>query len=240
LFAGLSWQDMAIDLGTANTVIFLKGQGIVFSDPSIVAIDKETGEIVGVGSAAKDTGRTSDNIELIKPLQGGVVADFESTKEMLSYFIHKAQLQRRGFGSLLGPRMIVCVPSGITSVELWAIREIAESVGARRAYTIEEPLAAAIGAGLPVNKAQGSIMVSLGAGTSEAAVISLGGIVTKSSIRIAGDDMDYAISWHIQNEHEVAIDTKTAEQLKVKLGSALACQPVEKVVARGICAPDWV
>jgi rod shape-determining protein MreB len=158
---------VAIDLGTANTVVFLKGHGIVLSEPSVVAIDNETEEIVGVGSAAKEIERAREDIEIVKPLQGGVVVDFEITREMLSYFIRKAQLKRRTLGALLGPSVVVCVPSGITNVELWAVRKIIESVGARQAYTIEEPLAAAIGGRLPVNNAQGSMVVNIGGGTSE-------------------------------------------------------------------------
>src|SRR5215212_9254199 len=171
-------RDVAIDLGTANTLVFVKGQGIVLSEPSVVAIDNKTDKVVAVGSAAE---------------------------KMLSYFIRKAQPQSRILRSLSGPRVVVCVPSGVTGVELRAVKEATESAGARQAYTIEEPLAAAIGAGLPVNEAQGSMIVDVGGGTSEVAVISLGGIVTKSSIRIAGDDIDDAIMTYIQKEYKLAI-----------------------------------
>src|SRR4051812_10053186 len=158
-------------------MVFLKGRGIVLSEPSVVAIDNESGKIVRVGCAAKEAERTRDNVGIVKPLRGGAVADFEGTQAMLSHFVRMAQPPRGAFGALLGPRTLVCVPSGITSLELWAIKEIVESVGARQVFTIEAPLAAAIGAGLPINKPRGTMVVDIGAGTSEAAVISLGGIV---------------------------------------------------------------
>jgi rod shape-determining protein MreB len=221
MFGGLFGRDVAIDLGTANTLVFVKGQGIVLSEPSVVAIDNKTDKVVAVGSAAKRMlGRTPGNIVALRPLKDGVIADFEVTEKMLSYFIRKAQPRRMMFRSLIGPRVVVCVPSGVTGVELRAVKEATESAGARQAYTIEEPLAASIGAGLPVNEAQGSMIVDIGGGTSEVAVISLGGIVTKSSIRIAGDDIDDAISTYIQKEYKLAIGTQTAEQLKIELGSA--------------------
>jgi len=221
MFGGLFGRDVAIDLGTANTLVFVKGQGIVLSEPSVVAIDNKTDKVVAVGSAAKRMlGRTPGNIVALRPLKDGVIADFEVTEKMLSYFIRKAQPRRMMFRSVIGPRVVVCVPSGVTGVELRAVKEATESAGARQAYTIEEPLAASIGAGLPVNEAQGSMIVDIGGGTSEVAVISLGGIVTKSSIRIAGDDIDDAISTYIQKEYKLAIGTQTAEQLKIELGSA--------------------
>src|SRR5215207_1762370 len=169
MFGGLFGRDVAIDLGTANTLVFVKGQGIVLSEPSVVAIDNKTDKVVAVGSAAKRMlGRTPGHIVAMRPLKDGVIADFEVTEKMLSYFIRKAQPQSRILRSLSGPRVVVCVPSGVTGVELRAAKE----------------------AGLPVNEAQGSMIVDVGGGTSEVAVISLGGIVTKSSIRIAGDDID--------------------------------------------------
>ena len=198
MFGGLFGRDVAIDLGTANTLVFVKGQGIVLSEPSVVAIDTKTDKVVAVGSTAKRMlGRTPGNI----------VA--------------------------MGPRVVVCVPSGVTGVELRAVKEATESAGARQAYTIEEPLAAAIGANLPVNEAQGSMIVDVGGGTSEVAVISLGGIVTKSSIRIAGDDIDDAISTYIQKEYKLAIGTQTAEQLKIELGSAFRLEEEESAEIRG-------
>ncbi|HEX5973837.1 MAG TPA: rod shape-determining protein, partial [Rubrobacteraceae bacterium] len=173
MFGGLFGRDVAIDLGTANTLVFVKGHGIVLSEPSVVAIDQKTEKVVAVGSAAKRMlGRTPGNIVALRPLKDGVIADFEVTEKMLSYFIRKVQPQRRLFRSLIGPRVVVCVPSGVTGVELRAVKEATESAGARQAYTIEEPLAAAIGAGLPVNEAQGSMIIDIGGGTSEVAVIS--------------------------------------------------------------------
>src|ERR687894_336865 len=221
MFGGLFGGDIAIDLGTANTLVFVKGQGIVLSEPSVVAIDSKTDKVVAVGSGAKRMlGRTPGNIVALRPLKDGVIADFEVTEKMLAYFIRKVQAKRRIFRSLVGPRVVVCVPSGVTGVELRAVKEATESAGARQAFTIEEPLAAAIGAGLPVNEAQ-------------VAVISLGGIVTKSSIRIAGDDIDDAIGTYIQKEYKLAIGTQTAEQLKIELGSAFRLEEEESAEIRG-------
>src|SRR5215204_5746190 len=234
MFGGLFGRDIAIDLGTANTIVFVKGQGIVLSEPSVVAIDVKTDKVVAVGSAAKRMlGRTPGNIVAMRPLKDGVIADFEVTEKMLAYFIRKVQPQRRFFRSLIGPRVVVCVPSGVTGVELRAVKEATESAGARQAFTIEEPLAAAIGTSLPVNEAQGSMVVDVGGGTSEVAVISLGSIVTKSSIRIAGDDIDDAISSYIQKEYKLAIGTQTAEQLKIELGSAFRLEEEESAEIRG-------
>ena len=233
MFGGLFGRDVAIDLGTANTLVFVKGQGIVLCEPSVVAIDTKMDKVVAVGSAAKRMlGRTPGNIIAMRPLKDGVIADFEVTEKMLSYFIRKVQPQRL-FRSLIGPRVVVCVPSGVTGVELRAVKEATESAGARQAYTIEEPMAAAIGSGLPVNDAQGCMVVDVGGGTSEVAVISLGGIVTKSSIRIAGDDIDDAISTYIQKEYKLAIGTQTAEQLKIELGSAFRLEEEESAEIRG-------
>ena len=234
MFGRLFGKDVAIDLGTANTSVFVKEQGIVLSEPSVVAIDNKTGKVVAAGSAAKRMlGRTPGNIVAMRPLKDGVIADFEVTEKMLSYFIRKAQPQRRVFRSVVGPRVVVCVPSGVTGVELRAVKEATESAGARQAYTIEEPLAAAIGAGMPVNEAQGSMIVDIGGGTSEVAVISLGGIVTKSSIRIAGNDMDEAIASYIHRKHKIVIGTQTAEQLKIELGSAFRLAEEESAEIRG-------
>ena len=223
-------RDVAIDLGTANTVVFVKGQGIVLSEPSVVAVDAKTDRVLAVGNAAKNmVGRTPENIVAVRPLKDGVIADLEATEKMLEYLIRKVQSQKqRVLRALAKPRAVVCVPSGVTDVELRAVREVVRYAGARQAYTIEEPLAAAIGAGLPVNEAQGSMIVDVGGGTSEVAVISLGGIVTKSSIRIAGDDIDDAISTYIQKEYKLAIGTQTAEQLKMELGSAFRLEDGEE------------
>jgi rod shape-determining protein MreB and related proteins len=234
MFGRLFGGDMAIDLGTANTLVFVKGQGIVLCEPSVVAIDKKTDKVVAVGAAAKRMlGRTPGNIVAMRPLKDGVIADFEVTEKMLSYFIRRAQPRQRLLRAFFRPRVVVCVPSGVTGVELRAVKEATESAGARQAFTIEEPLAAAIGAGLPVNEAQGSMVVDVGGGTSEVAVISLGGIVTKSSIRIAGDDIDDAISSYIQKEYKVAVGTQTGEQLKIELGSAFRLEQEESAEVRG-------
>jgi rod shape-determining protein MreB len=214
--------DMAIDLGTANTLVFVKGWGIVLFEPSVVAVDTETDKVVGVGSAAKSMiGRTPSTIVATQPLKSGVIADFEVTKKMLSYFIREAHPRRGSLRHLLRPRVVVCVPSGVTGVELKAVKEAAQTAGARRAYTIEEPLAAAIGAGLPVNEPQGSMIVDVGGGTTEVAVISLGDMVTETSVRVGGNDMDTAIAVHIQRQYQVYVGTQTAEQLKMAIGSAV-------------------
>src|SRR5919202_2287972 len=234
MFGRLFGKDVAIDLGTANTSVFVKERGIVLSEPSVVAIDNKTGKVVAAGSAAKRMlGRTPGNIVAMRPLKDGVIADFEITEQMLSYFIYRAQPQERILRFFASPRGVVCVPSGVTGVELRAVKEATRSAGARHAYTIEEPLAAAIGAGMPVNEAQGSMIVDIGGGTSEVGVISLGGIVTKSSIRIAGDDIDDAIASYIQKEYKVIIGAQTAEQLKIELGSAFRLAEEESAEIRG-------
>src|SRR5215216_5364770 len=234
MFRALFAPDVAIDLGTANTLVFVKGWGIVLSEPSVVAIDQKTEKVVAVGSAAKSMiGRTPSNIVATQPLKNGVIADFEVTEKMLSYFIREARPKLPFRLYLLRPRVVVCVPSGVTGVELRAVKEAAQSAGARQAYTIEEPLAAAIGAGLPVNEAQGSMIIDIGGGTSEVAVISLGGIVTRTSVRVAGNDMDVAIAAHIQREHQVSVGIQTAEQLKLEIGSALPLPEEESAEIRG-------
>jgi len=230
-------RDIAIDLGTANTLVSVKGQGIALSEPSVVALDTKTDEVVAVGSAAKRMiGRTPATIVAVEPLKEGVIADFGVTEKMITHFIRRVQRRgrRRSPGrSLVGPRVVVCVPSGATDVELRAVREAAEAAGARRAYTIEEPLAAAIGAGLPVEEPEGSMVVDVGGGTTEVAVISLGGIVTKVSVRIAGNEMDRAIASFVQREHKMAVGTQTAERLKIELGSALPLEEEESAEVRG-------
>ena len=234
VFDRLFAPDIAIDLGTANTLVFVKGWGIVLSEPSVVAMDIKTDRVVAVGSAAKRMiGRTPANIVATEPLKDGVIADFEVTEKMLTYFIGQAR-STRGFSRyLVRPRVVVCVPSGVTGVELRAVKEASQSAGARRAYTIEEPLAAAIGVGLPVNEPQGSMIVDVGGGTTEVAVISLGGIVTKASVRVAGNEMDRAISTYIHKEYQVAVGTQTAEQLKIELGSAFRLEEEESAEIRG-------
>lgn len=220
-------KGIGVDLGTTSTSVYVEGQGIVLSEPSIVALNTKTGEIAAVGNAAERTiGRTPSHIVAMRPLKGGVITEFEITEKMLSYFIRKAQPLHRVFyapmlSTIVGPKVVVCVPSGATDVQLKAVRETVQAAGARQAYTIEEPLAAAIGAGLPVNDAQGSMVVDIGGGTTEVAVISFFGIATKASIRIAGDDMNQAILTNIQKERKIAIGIQSAEQLKIALGSAL-------------------
>ena len=238
IFGRLFAPDVAIDLGTANTLVFVKGQGIVLFEPSVVAVDTKTDKVVAVGSAAKQMiGRTPGNIVATQPLKDGVIADFEVTEKMLSYFISEARPKRGPSRYLMRPRVVVCVPSGVTGVELRAVKEASQSAGARRAYTIEEPLAAAIGADLPVNQPQGSMIVDVGGGTTEVAVISLGGIVTKASVRVAGNEMDKAIAAHIHKEYQLAVGTQTAEQLKMELGSAF---PMPEEMAAEIRGRDLV
>jgi rod shape-determining protein MreB len=219
---GLLSADMAIDLGTANTLVYVKGKGIVLDEPSVVAITNHRGrkQVLAVGEEAKQmVGRTPGNIEAIRPLRDGVIADFEIAEEMIKHFIRKVH-NRRGFAS---PRVIVCVPSGSTAVERRAIQESAESAGARRVFLIEEPMAAAIGAGLPVTEATGSMVVDIGGGTTEVAVLSLGGIVYARSIRVGGNKMDEAIISYIRRNHNLLIGESTAERIKKEVGSA--CLP---------------
>jgi rod shape-determining protein MreB len=228
-------DDIAIDLGTANTLVSVRGRGVVISEPSVVALDTRTEEVLAVGSAAKRMiGRTPATIVAVEPHTEGVIADFGVTEKMISHFVRRARLRGRWpHRSLFGPRVVVCVPSGATGVELRAVKEATESAGARKAYTIEEPLAAAIGAGLPVEEPEGSMVVDVGGGTTEVAVISLGGIVTNVSLRVAGNDMDQAIASFIQREHKVAVGTQTAERLKMEIGSALSSREEEPAEVRG-------
>ena len=219
---GLLSADMAIDLGTANTVVYVKGRGIVLNEPSVVAIvsDKGKRQVLTVGEEAKlMVGRTPGNIQAIRPLRDGVIADFEVTEEMIKHFIRKA-LNRRSFSA---PQIIVCVPSGSTAVERRAIRELAENAGARRVFLIEEPMAAAIGAGLPVTEPTGSMVVDVGGGTTEVAVLSLGGIVYCRSVRVGGDKMDEAIIAYIRRNHNLLVGESSAELIKKEIGSA--CTP---------------
>jgi rod shape-determining protein MreB len=234
IFGRLFAPDIAIDLGTANTLVFVKGNGVVLSEPSVVAMDTKTEKVLAVGSAAKQMiGRTPGSIVVTQPLKDGVIADFEVTEKMLAYFIGQARAKRGFSRYLMRPRVVVCVPSGVTGVELRAVREASQSAGARRAYTIEEPLAAAIGAGMPVEEPEGSMVVDVGGGTTEVAVISLGGIVTKASVRVGGNEMDRAISAYIHKAYQVAVGTQTAEQLKIELGSAFRLEEEESAEIRG-------
>lgn len=224
LFGGFS-QDIGIDLGTANTLVHLKGKGIVLREPSVVAIRKDTGAVLAVGSDAKGMiGRTPGNIVAIRPMKDGVIADFEVTQAMLKYFINKA----RNGSSFSKPRVVVGVPSGVTEVEKRAVIDAAIQAGAREAYLIEEPMAAAIGAGLPVEEATGSMVVDIGGGTTEIAVISLGGIVTSCSLRVAGDALDTAIIQYIKRKYSLMIGERTAEEIKMSIGNAMVSDDMEK------------
>ncbi|MGF1476602.1 MAG: rod shape-determining protein [Geminicoccaceae bacterium] len=219
---GIFSADMAIDLGTANTLVYVKGRGIVLNEPSVVAIATHRGrkQVLAVGDEAKQmVGRTPGNIEAIRPLRDGVIADFEVAEEMIKHFIRKAH-HRRSYAS---PRVIICVPSGSTAVERRAIQESAEAAGSRRVYLLEEPMAAAIGAGLPVTEPTGSMVVDIGGGTTEVAVLSLGGIVYARSIRVGGNKMDESIINYIRRNHNLLIGESTAENIKKLIGSA--CLP---------------
>ncbi|MCB9929652.1 MAG: rod shape-determining protein [Alphaproteobacteria bacterium] len=221
---GLLSQDMAIDLGTANTLVYVNGRGIVLDEPSVVAVREIRGrpQVVAVGEEAKRMlGRTPGNITAIRPLRDGVIADFEVAEEMIKHFIHKVHNRR----SFVSPQIVVCVPSGATEVERRAIKESAMGAGARRVYLIEEPMAAAIGAGLPVTEPTGSMVVDIGGGTTEVAVLSLGGIVYSRSVRVGGDKMDEAIANYVRRHHNLLIGESTAERIKVSIGTAW---PVEE------------
>ena len=223
---GIMSADMAIDLGTANTLVYVKGRGIVLAEPSVVAIADVRGkkQVLAVGEEAKlMLGRTPSNISAIRPLRDGVIADFEVAEEMIKHFIRKVH-GRRSFAS---PLIIVCVPSGSTAVERRAIQESAESAGARKVLLIEEPMAAAIGAGLPVTEPSGSMVVDVGGGTTEVAVISLGGIVYARSVRVGGDKMDEAIISYIRRSHNLLIGESTAERIKMDIGAAMPSDDIE-------------
>ncbi|MCL5289649.1 MAG: rod shape-determining protein [Firmicutes bacterium] len=228
---GMFSKDLGIDLGTANSLVYLKGKGIVLREPSVVAIQRETGQVLAVGEEAKKMiGRTPGNIVAIRPMKDGVIADFDVTQSMIKYFINKAL---RGRSFIVKPRVVVSVPSGVTAVEERAVREAALQAGAREAYLIEEPMAAAIGAGLPVHEPTGNMIVDIGGGTTEVAVISLGGIVTSKSIRIAGDEMDDAIIQHVKRTYNLMIGERTAEHIKNNIGTAYPLDIEEKEEIRG-------
>ena len=223
LFSSFS-KDMGIDLGTANTLVHIKGKGIVLREPSVVAIQRDTGEVLAVGEEAKQMiGRTPGNIIAVRPLKDGVIADFDVTQAMLKYFINKSMDTK----SLVRPRVVVGVPSGVTEVEKRAVIDATMQAGAREAYLIEEPMAAAIGAGLPVHEPTGNMVVDIGGGTTEIAVISLGGIVTSRSIRIGGDEMDDSIVRYIKKTYNLMIGERTAEEIKITVGTAIA--PITEV-----------
>ena len=226
-------SDLAIDLGTANTLIYAKGRGIVVREPSVVAVQKESRgdkRVLAVGKDAKDMlGRTPGGIQAIRPMKDGVIADFEVTEAMLRYFIIRAHNRK----TFVHPRIIICVPYGITEVEKRAVRESAESAGAREVYLIEEPMAAAIGAGLPITQPSGNMVVDIGGGTTEVAVISLAGIVHSNSVRVGGDKMDEAIMQHMKNKYNLLIGERTAEQIKCSIGMAYPSDEVLTMVIKG-------
>jgi rod shape-determining protein MreB len=231
--SGLFSHDLAIDLGTANTLVYMKGKGIILNEPSVVAMKKDdrgTKKVLSVGKEAKSMlGRTPGNIVAIRPMKDGVIADFDITEAMLRYFIRKAHAGHR----LARPRIIIGVPSGITEVEKKAVKESAESAGAREVYFIEEPMAAAIGAGLPVTEPKGSMIVDIGGGTTEVAVISLGGVVHSISVRVAGDKMDEAIAEYIKRKYRLLIGSSTAEIIKTTIGNAFPGNAAESVEVKG-------
>jgi rod shape-determining protein MreB and related proteins len=223
-------RDMAVDLGTANTLVYVRGRGIVLNEPSVVAINTKTGAILAVGAEAKRMiGRTPAHIVAIRPLKDGVIADFDVTEKMLRYFIQK--VHRRTF--LAKPRVVVCVPSGITGVEQRAVEEATISAGARGAFIIEEPMAAAIGAGLPVHEPTGNMVVDIGGGTTEVAVVSLGGIVTSQSIRIGGDELDESIINYIKKEYSLMLGERTSEEIKMAIASAFPLPEEKQAEIRG-------
>lgn len=227
LFGWMS-SDLAIDLGTANTVLYVKGKGIVLREPSVVAV--RGGRVLAVGTEAKEMlGKTPGNIEAIRPMRDGVIADFEVCEAMLRYFINKVHNRR----TLVHPRIVISVPSGITQVEKRAVRESAESAGAREVFLIEEPMAAAIGADMPITEPTANMVIDIGGGTTEVAIISLAGIVYAKSVRVAGDKMDAAILQYIKRKHNLAIGERTAEQIKISIGNVLPSEPYETMEIKG-------
>jgi len=230
---GFFSSDLAIDLGTANTLVYVKGKGIVLNEPSVVAVQKDArgqNRVLAVGQEAKGMlGRTPGNIQAIRPMKDGVIADFDVTEAMLKYFIRKAHNRR----TLVHPRIVICIPFGITEVEKRAVKESAQAAGARDVFLIQEPMAAAIGAGLPVTEPQGNLIVDIGGGTTEVGVISLGGIVFSKSIRVAGDRMDEAIIAYIRRKHNLLIGERTAELIKINLGCAFPLDESRSMDVKG-------
>lgn len=230
---GIFSNDLAIDLGTANTLVYVKGKGIVLSEPSVVAVRKDgrgMNKVLAVGREAKMMlGRTPGNIVAIRPMKDGVIADFEITEAMLRHFIRQVHNRR----TLVRPRIIICVPSGITQVEKRAVRESAESAGAREVFLIEEPMAAAIGAGLPITEPTANMVVDIGGGTTEVAVISLAGIVYSKSVRVGGDKMDEAVLQHIKRKYNLLIGIRTAEIIKTTIGNAHPGEQIETIEVKG-------
>jgi rod shape-determining protein MreB and related proteins len=229
-FTAFLGRDMAVDLGTANTLVYIRGRGIVLNEPSVVAVNVKDGRPLAVGLEAKRMiGRTPGHIQAVRPLKDGVINNFEITEKMLRYFIHRVHQRRWA-----KPRMVICVPSGVTGVEKRAVQEAAEYAGARKTpFIIEEPMAAAIGAGLPVHEPTGNMVVDIGGGTTEVAVISLGGIVTSQSVRIGGDELDEAIIQFIKKEYSLALGERTAEEIKIALGSAFELEEELHAEIRG-------
>jgi rod shape-determining protein MreB and related proteins len=229
---GIGSRDLGIDLGTANTLVFVKGKGIVLREPSVVALQTDTKQIVAVGNDAKNMiGRTPGNIVALRPMKDGVIADYETTATMMKYYIRQAMKNKGMFSGK--PYVMVCVPSGITAVEERAVIDATRAAGARDAYTIEEPFAAAIGANLPVWEPTGSMVVDIGGGTTEVAIISLGGIVTSQSIRIAGDEMDEAVISFIRKNYNLMIGDRTSENIKMEIGSAGEPEGIDNMEIRG-------
>lgn len=228
LYGSLS-SDIGIDLGTANTLVYLRGKGVVINEPSVVAVNQKTGRVVAVGTQAKEMlGRTPPHINAIRPLVDGVISDFEVTEEMLAYLLNKAQGSER---KLLGPRVVIGVPSGITNVEIRAVRDAARNAGAREVHIVEEPMAAAIGIKLPIHDAKGSMIIDIGGGTCDIAVITLGGVVRSRNVRIAGDKLNSDIISYIRGEFKILVGEKTAEDLKIAVASILeGPKPIEATV----------
>ncbi len=227
---GVFSNDVAIDLGTANTLVYLRGKGIVLNEPSVVAVDRTTGKVIAVGKEAKSMlGRTPDEIVAVRPLKDGVIADFEKTEDLLREFIQKA-LRRRTW---VRPRIIICVPSGITEVEKRAVQDSAQHAGAREVLLVPEPIAAAIGVGLPVGKPSGNMIIDIGGGTTEIAVMALNSIVNQQSIRVGGDEMDEAIVQYVKKAYNLLIGEQTAEQIKIKIGSAFRLEQEEEMEIKG-------
>lgn len=226
--------DMAIDLGTANSLVYVKDRGIIINEPSVVALNNKTGQILAIGEEAKKmVGKTPSYITATRPLVNGVISDFEVTEQMLKYFIEKAMVSRKKFGMGFFPRVIIGIPCGVTEVEKKAVRDAAKSAGARKVYLIEEPVASAIGAKLPIQEPGGNFVVDIGGGTTEVAVISLGGIVTFKSLRIAGDKMNDDIIQFAQKEYKLLIGERTAEQIKIAIGSAMPLKEKKEMPMRG-------
>ncbi len=224
-------HDIGIDLGTANTLVYLQGRGIVINEPSVVAINQKTGTVVAVGTQAKEMlGRTPQHIIAIKPLVDGVISDFEVTEEMITYLLNKAQKDSKKF---LGPRVVVGVPSGITNVETRAVRDATKNAGAREVYIVEEPMAAAIGIRLPVMEAVGTMIIDIGGGTTDIAVISLGGVVVSKNLKIAGDKLNNDIMTYIRSEFKILIGEKTAETIKISIGNVLPGDTPQESVIKG-------